>query len=146
MKLLTDELIKKRQKIESKIRNEIALNIEKKLQSQYKLQRSDYNLHDQVILPAIFMPTTRTKNIFDSKAKLRFHDGSCNPRLTQPPSIFQLPSLHEKTKATTVNLYELSKPPKHPSSAPVNWLQRLATASSSGRIVYTSPQAARLEN
>lgn len=111
MKILTDEMVNNRQKVENKIRKEIADKIHKNLASQYRLHRDlPYSTNDdkEIILPAVFMPTG---NLYSSNARSHFHDGSRNPRITQPPSVFQLPPLHENSQKSlsTLNLFELNR-------------------------------------
>jgi hypothetical protein len=49
-------------------------------------------------LPAVFMPYKTSNNVFNPKAHQYFHpSGYTDLRLTQPPSVFQLPPLPSKT-------------------------------------------------
>nr|CAB3262585.1 uncharacterized protein LOC100180644 [Phallusia mammillata] len=140
MKLLTEEMIAKRQQLDQRIRHHIAANIEKKLASQYKLQRADTTVRgplQDVSLPAIFMPS-RVGNVYNPRAHQYFHPTgtSGDLRLTQPPSIFQLPPLPDKAKMSVVNLFELSKNFENPNAA--DWLNRIASAHSRGSRVTTA--------
>lgn len=91
---------------------EIKEDIEKKLGGQHKLSQREEQMYDalkDVSLPALFMPT-KTGNIFNPRAHQYFHPtGSTEMRLTQPPSVFQLPPLSESNQISVVNLFELSK-------------------------------------
>jgi len=65
-----------------------------------RLQRGDGAIRgplQDVSLPAIFMPS-RVGSVFNPRARLYFHPAGTSGelRLTQPPSIFQLPPLPEK--------------------------------------------------
>ncbi|XP_078481741.1 uncharacterized protein LOC100180644 [Ciona intestinalis] len=140
MRMLTEEMIIKRQQLDARIRSRIASNIEKKLASQYKLQRSEKNFHgplQDVSLPALFMPS-KGGNVYNPRAHQYFHPTGTSGelRLTQPPSIFQLPPLPEKAKLSVVNLFELSKNFQHPATA--DWLTRIASAPSRGSRATTA--------
>jgi len=122
MKILTDEMVNNRQKIENKIRKEIAEKIHKNLASQYRLHRDvQYATNgDEIILPAVFMPT---RNLYSSRARSHFHDGSRNARITQLPSVFQLPPLHENSQKSlsTLNLFNLNRVSKsQPDQTSIN--------------------------
>ncbi|XP_053396911.1 uncharacterized protein LOC123552816 isoform X2 [Mercenaria mercenaria] len=102
-----------RHKIEliEKTRKEIQDDIEKKLAGQHKLSRRDQEMFEalnDVSLPALFMPFQRG-SVFNPRAHQYFHPtGSTELRLTQPPSVFQLPPL-SKNSSSILNLFELSK-------------------------------------
>lgn len=88
--------------------------LEKKLAGQNKLSRRDEGLYDamkDVSLPALFMPTENKKAaIYNPRAHQYFHPtGSSDLRLSQPPSVFQLPPLPPKSRMSVVNLFELSR-------------------------------------
>nr|XP_022292656.1 titin-like isoform X3 [Crassostrea virginica] len=88
--------------------------LEKKLAGQHKLSRAEEGLHDamrDVSLPALFMPTESKKaTIYNPRAHQYFHPtGSSDLRLSQPPSVFQLPPLPQKSRMSVVNLFELSR-------------------------------------
>jgi len=122
MKILTDEMVNNRQKVENKIRKEIAEKIHKNLASQYRLHRDvQYPTNgDEIILPAVFMPT---RNLYSSRARSHFHDGSRSARITQPPSVFQLPPLHENSQKSlsTLNLFNLNRASKsQPAQTSIN--------------------------
>lgn len=52
---------------------------------------------DDFCFPAVFMPYKSPNNVFNPRAHQYFHpSGSNDLRLTQPPSIFQLPALPTK--------------------------------------------------
>ncbi|XP_061169238.1 titin-like isoform X2 [Saccostrea echinata] len=88
--------------------------LEKKLAGQNKLSRKEEGLFDamkDVSLPALFMPTkTNNATIYNPRAHQYFHPtGSTDLRLSQPPSVFQLPPLPQKSRMSVVNLFELSR-------------------------------------
>jgi hypothetical protein len=66
-----------------------------------ELQRNpnlDSSQLDDLCLPAVFMPYKSPNNIYNPRAHQYFHpSGSNDPRLTQPPTVFQLPPLPSKT-------------------------------------------------
>lgn len=94
-----------------KTKREIQEDIEKKLAGQHKLSRRDQEMYEalnDVSLPALFMPFQRG-SVFNPRAHQYFHPtGSTELRLTQPPSVFQLPPLH-RNSTSVLNLFELSK-------------------------------------
>nr|XP_039254120.1 LOW QUALITY PROTEIN: uncharacterized protein LOC120331142 [Styela clava] len=148
MKMLTEEMIEKRHQLEGRVRKQIASNIEKKLASQYKLQRANNTIQgplQDVSLPAVFMPS-RTGNVYNPRAHLYFHPTgtSGDLRLSQPPSIFQLPPLPEKARLTVVNLFDLSKNFQQNSST--DWLTRIASAAQpkGSRATTAATRASRL--
>ncbi|PIK55327.1 hypothetical protein BSL78_07751 [Apostichopus japonicus] len=61
-----------------------------------------------VSLPAVFMPS-RTGQLYNPRAHQYFHPtGSLGQlRLTQPPSIFQLPPLPNKSRLSVLNLFDI---------------------------------------
>ncbi|XP_067674819.1 uncharacterized protein [Haliotis asinina] len=91
---------------------EIRDNLEKKLAGQHRLSKREEAMYDalkDVSLPALFMPF-RSGTVFNPRAHQYFHPtGSTDLRLTQPPSMFQLPPLTKHNqKLSVVNLFELS--------------------------------------
>ncbi|XP_071114202.1 uncharacterized protein [Haliotis cracherodii] len=87
-------------------------NLEKKLAGQHRLSKREEAMYDalkDVSLPALFMPF-RSGTVFNPRAHQYFHPtGSTDLRLTQPPSMFQLPPLTKHNqKLSVVNLFELS--------------------------------------
>ncbi|KAH3736148.1 hypothetical protein DPMN_042710 [Dreissena polymorpha] len=106
-----DESYRHKLELIEKTRREIQEDIEKKLAGQHKLSRHDREMYEalnDVSLPALFMPFQRG-SVFNPRAHQYFHPtGSTDIRLTQPPSMFQLPPLH-KNSSSILNLFELSK-------------------------------------
>lgn len=66
---------------------------------QHRLDTKNINdkILDDFCLPAVFMPHKSINNVFNPRARQYFHSSGANIRLTQPPSIFQLPSLPSRT-------------------------------------------------
>ncbi|XP_074624211.1 uncharacterized protein LOC141882156 [Acropora palmata] len=104
----------------SKYRQELGEKTRKVVQERYELQMAVQNrlarsddcdaLGDtDVCLPAVFMPT-RSGHVYSPKAHSYFHPpGSSEGRLTQPPSIFRLPSVTPESQVSVLNLFEISK-------------------------------------
>lgn len=92
-------------------KREIQEDIEKKLAGQHKLSKRDQEMIEalnDVSLPALFMPFQRG-SVFNPRAHQYFHPtGSTELRLTQPPSVFQLPPIN-RNSSSVLNLFELSK-------------------------------------
>ncbi|XP_056014188.1 uncharacterized protein LOC125673462 isoform X4 [Ostrea edulis] len=105
---------KHQQENQEKTMKTIQEELEKKLAGQNKLSRKEEGLYDamrDVSLPALFMPTkTNNATIYNPRAHQYFHPtGSSDLRLSQPPSVFQLPPLPQKSRMSVVNLFELSR-------------------------------------
>ena len=107
MEMFREESFKHHQKLKEKINEEVGKEIEKKLASSYKLDTSqkEGNVPNEVCLPALFMPT-KSRNLYTPKARSYFHAfGTVSGRITQPPSILQLPRL-QNDNADIVGIYE----------------------------------------
>lgn len=111
LQLYEEETRQHKQDLSERTLNDIKENLEKKLAGQHKLSHREEQLWDalkDVSLPALFMPF-KSGNIFNPRAHQYFHPtGATEVRLTQPPSVFQLPPL-PNSKVGVVNLFELSK-------------------------------------
>lgn len=104
----------------SKYHQELGEKTRKVMQERYELQMAVQNRlaysddpetqgDTDVCLPAVFMPT-RTSHVYSPKAHSYFHPpGSSESRLTQPPSIFKLPSVPSESQVSVLNLFEMSK-------------------------------------
>lgn len=80
--------------IEKYVSQEAAI-IEQQMAVQHRLDTNNYNdkpLED-FCLPAVFMPFKSVNNVFNPRARQYFHASGTDIRITQPPSIFQLPAL-----------------------------------------------------
>ncbi|XP_064617866.1 uncharacterized protein LOC135481989 isoform X2 [Liolophura sinensis] len=110
------ETQKHRQALSDKLWQEVSKDIEQKLAGQHKLsERQAPDALEDVSLPALFMPF-RTGNVFNPRAHQYFHPkGSSHMRLTQPPSVFQLPPLPQN-KLAVLNLFNLSSNFQQPPS------------------------------
>ncbi|KAJ8032500.1 hypothetical protein HOLleu_26044 [Holothuria leucospilota] len=113
LELFTEESQKRRQQLTEKTRKEIQDRLEKQLAVQYKLslpKGSRRAMLKDVSLPAVFMPS-RTGQLYNPRAHQYFHaTGSLGQlRLTQPPSIFQLPPLPNKNRMSVLNLFDIRK-------------------------------------
>ncbi|KAK7108804.1 uncharacterized protein [Littorina saxatilis] len=110
--LFEEESKARKQELNERTLREIKESIEKKLAGQHKISKREEQMYDalkDVCLPALFMPT-KTGNVFNPRAHQYFHPtGTTEVRLTQPPSVFQLPPLPHNNKISVVNLFELSK-------------------------------------
>ncbi|GFS13776.1 histone-lysine N-methyltransferase SETD1B-A-like [Elysia marginata] len=111
LRMYEEETRQNKQDLSERTLNDIKENLEKKLAGQHKLSHREEQLWDalkDVSLPALFMPF-KSGNIFNPRAHQYFHPtGATEVRLTQPPSVFQLPPL-PNSKVGVVNLFELSK-------------------------------------
>ncbi|XP_059166381.1 uncharacterized protein LOC131948723 isoform X2 [Physella acuta] len=111
LRLWEEESKQHKEELNEKTFKEIRESLEKKLAGQHKLSRNEEMFYDalkDVSLPALFMPYKRG-NVFNPRAHQYFHpSGSTEVRLTQPPSVFQLPPL-PLNKLQVVNLFELSR-------------------------------------
>ena len=69
-------------------------------------------LYTDVTLPALFMPTSCTKNlVYTPRAHQYFHPpGSHETRITQPPAVFKLPTLHMGVR-TSISFLSPGGPP-----------------------------------
>ncbi|KAK3096492.1 hypothetical protein FSP39_000692 [Pinctada imbricata] len=115
-----EEASKRRQEeVYERTMRQVKEDIEKKLAGQHKLSRKEEEAYDamkDVSLPALFMPT-KMNAVFNPRAHQYFHPtGSTDVRLSQPPSVFQLPPLPHKSvsfcrlkRMSVVNLFELSR-------------------------------------
>ncbi|CAL1543054.1 unnamed protein product [Lymnaea stagnalis] len=111
LKLWEDESKQHKDELNEKTLKDIKDSLEKKLAGQHKLSKDEEKIYDalkDVSLPALFMPYKRG-NVYNPRAHQYFHPtGATEVRLTQPPSVFQLPPL-PNSKFPVVNLFELSK-------------------------------------
>ncbi|PVD29205.1 hypothetical protein C0Q70_11802 [Pomacea canaliculata] len=114
LRLFQEESKIHKQELSERTLKELKDSLEKKLAGQHKLSKQEELVYDalkDVSLPALFMPL-KTGNIFNPRAHQYFHPtGTTDVRLTQPPSVFQLPPLpsNNRQKLPVVNLFELSK-------------------------------------
>uniref|UniRef100_A0A2C9LC74 Uncharacterized protein n=1 Tax=Biomphalaria glabrata TaxID=6526 RepID=A0A2C9LC74_BIOGL len=111
LRLWEEESKQHKDELNAKTLKDIKDNLEKKLAGQHKLSKHEEQIYDalkDVSLPALFMPYKRG-NIYNPRAHQYFHPtGASEVRLTQPPSVFQLPPL-PLNKVPVVNLFELSQ-------------------------------------
>lgn len=116
MEYFTQTSLSKQQDLVMKIRDEVKSHTESAMATQHRLSRRatsadsvDSGINEatqDLSLPAIFMPN-KTGLVYSPKANRYFHPpGSKEPRLSQAPSVFQLP--HPK-KAPVLNLFDLSQ-------------------------------------
>ncbi|RMX45613.1 hypothetical protein pdam_00010592 [Pocillopora damicornis] len=119
--LFNENSSKYHQELTDKTRRAIQERYELQMAVQNRLSHAEEEKEDtDICLPAVFMPT-RTGHVFSPKAHSYFHPpGSSEGRLTQPPSMFKLPSVPseavssskeftEITQVSILNLFELSK-------------------------------------
>ncbi|CAF0948780.1 unnamed protein product [Adineta steineri] len=98
-----------RHQLTAKIERETALANERQLKVQHRLNSSHQNnAYDDLCLPAVFMPT-HSGHVFNPRAYQYFHPiGTTDSRLTQPPSIFNVP-LQASRSISVLNLFELTR-------------------------------------
>ncbi|XP_062517847.1 uncharacterized protein LOC134193075 isoform X2 [Corticium candelabrum] len=102
------ESARRQEELTHRIRTEVAEVCEKQMASLHRLdtrarQRTEYS---EVCLPALFMPT-KTRNVFTPRAHSYFHPMGSMLRITQPPSVFKLPSI--PGHIATLNLYNMGQ-------------------------------------
>eukprot|EP00112_Aurelia_sp_Birch-Aquarium-sp1_P002108 Seg123.3 transcript_id=Seg123.3/GoldUCD/mRNA.D3Y31 product="hypothetical protein" protein_id=Seg123.3/GoldUCD/D3Y31 len=108
MEMFKEESTKHHQKLKEKINEQVERDLERKLASQNKLDAAPTNgiIQEEVSLPALFMPS-KTRNLYTPKARSYFHAfGTNRDRLTQAPSILQLPHLKTNHNADVIGIYE----------------------------------------
>ncbi|XP_033101455.1 uncharacterized protein LOC117104681 [Anneissia japonica] len=113
LKLFNEESIRHQQELADRVKEEVRCVIEQQLAGQYKLstpatQASD--LEKDVCLPAVFMPT-KTAQLYNPRAHSYFHPSGSTGRLrlTQPPSMFQLPPLPSNNRMSVINLFDIRR-------------------------------------
>jgi hypothetical protein len=124
-----EERVKQRRReLCDRSREQVSDSIERRLATEYKLSPAhnmtaghdgiDQTSTQDVSLPAVFMPTkVRDLNVYNPRAHQYFHaTGSSRVRLTQPPSIIQLPPI-PKTTLSVVNIFDISRNFKRTGSA-----------------------------
>ena len=100
LKLFSDKSSAHHKEIIDKYMNEEAYIREQQMAVQHRLdnQTDGANKLDDFCLPAVFMPYKSPNNVFNPRAHRYFHPtGSNDVRLTQPPTVFQLPPLPSKS-------------------------------------------------
>ncbi|ELU08059.1 hypothetical protein CAPTEDRAFT_227737 [Capitella teleta] len=102
--LMAQQGQEKSEKIEQCLAGEYKLKIEANDEDEM------FNALQDVSLPAVFLPTKgKDLSIYNPRAHQYFHPtGSSGARLTQPPSMLQLPPL-PKNRLAVVNLFDLGK-------------------------------------
>lgn len=124
MEVFAREAMRKQAALSERIRREIADKCERCLALHHRLSLTGQTAEEtgmaDVCLPALYMPTP-LRHTYTPRAHQYFHpSGTSSHRVTQPPSIFQLPALTlPQTKATTVNLFQLNEQftgPTHPAA------------------------------
>ncbi|KAK2173881.1 hypothetical protein NP493_843g01017 [Ridgeia piscesae] len=114
LKKYEEEALQRKQELAEKTYKEVSEMIEKKLAGEFKLcsglEDDMCDVVKDVSLPAVFMPTRGTNvNIYNPRAHDYFHAmGAGTMRLTQPPSMIELPPL-PKNKLPVLNLFDLSR-------------------------------------
>ncbi|XP_077994799.1 uncharacterized protein LOC144448429 [Glandiceps talaboti] len=116
MKNYQEDKVKHHRDLIERTQSEIQQNLERQMAGQYRLAHSAGDLPigsdpaEDVCLPAVFMPT-RTGQLYNPRAHHYFHpSGSLGSfRLTQPPSMFQLPPLPNKNKLSAVDLFDIRR-------------------------------------
>ena len=108
MEMFKEESTKHHQRLKEKINEQVERDLERKLASQNRLDTAPTNgiIQEEVSLPALFMPS-KTRNLYTPKARSYFHAfGTNRDRLTQAPSILQLPHLKADHNADVIGIYE----------------------------------------
>lgn len=116
MEYFTRVSLSRQQDLVMRVRDEFKSHAESAMATQHRLSRRvtsadsiDSGINEatqDLSLPAIFMPK-KTGLVFSPKAYRYFHPpGSKEPRLSQAPSVFQLPHM---SSAPVLNLFDLSQ-------------------------------------
>ncbi|XP_022079118.1 uncharacterized protein LOC110973027 isoform X2 [Acanthaster planci] len=113
LKLFSEESEIRRRQLIERTKSDMEDRIVKQLAGQYRINlqnESNADASKEVCLPAIFMPT-KTGQLYNPRAHSYFHPtGSLGQlRLTQPPSMFQLPPLPNKNRVSVINLFDIRK-------------------------------------
>ena len=116
MEYFTRNSLSRQQDLVMRVRDEVRAHAESAMATQHRLSHrvtsadsADSGINEatqDLSLPAIFMPK-KTGLVFSPKACRYFHPpGSKEPRLSQAPSVFQLPHM---SKTPVLNLFDLSQ-------------------------------------
>ncbi|KAL5249075.1 hypothetical protein ACHWQZ_G018046 [Mnemiopsis leidyi] len=116
MEYFTRTSLSRQQDLVIRVRDEVRSHAESAMATQHRLSQrvtsadsADSGINEatqDLSLPAIFMPK-KTGLVFSPKAYRYFHPpGSKEPRLSQAPSVFQLPHM---SKTPVLNLFDLSQ-------------------------------------
>eukprot|EP00794_Sanderia_malayensis_P000339 gene339-972_t len=113
MEMFQEASSKHHQQLKEKFNSTTEKEIVKKLATQNRLDTAsshqDLQMEKDVCLPALFMPS-KSRNHYSSKARSYFHAfGTRDGRVTQPPSILQLPRLKSAPNVSeVVGTYEVT--------------------------------------
>ncbi|XP_064423121.1 uncharacterized protein LOC102347858 [Latimeria chalumnae] len=112
MKVLNENSQRNKQRVIEKLQSKISQNLERQLSDQKRLQQSlnpSTDNTDEVCLPALFMPT-KLSQVYTPKAHLYFNPTGSTGflRLTQPPSILNLPPIGARNKLPVLSLMNSS--------------------------------------
>ena len=116
MEYFTRSSLERQKNLVMRVRDEVRCHTESTMETQHRLSKritsadsADSGINEatqDLSLPAIFMPN-KTGLIFSPKAWKYFHPPGCKePRLSQAPSVFQLP--HTR-RTPTLNLFDLNQ-------------------------------------
>ncbi|XP_074662984.1 uncharacterized protein LOC141915380 isoform X3 [Tubulanus polymorphus] len=113
LRIYKAESIKHKKHIENERSKHVSEGLERKLKAEHKLrEKSEDDIYDtmkEVTLPALFMPYKIQSGVFNPRTHHFFHPaGTVTTRLTQAPSMLELPPLGEN-KLSVLNLFDLSK-------------------------------------
>ncbi|XP_071792305.1 uncharacterized protein [Asterias amurensis] len=127
LKLFSEESDIRRRQLIERTKSDMEDRIVKQLAGQYKLSLDNEGTiaaDKEISLPAVFMPT-KTGQLYNPRAHHYFHPtGSLGQlRLTQPPSMFQLPPLPNRNKISVLNLFDIQKNfERHRAGEAGDWL------------------------
>ncbi|XP_071943161.1 uncharacterized protein [Antedon mediterranea] len=113
LKLFNEESIRRQHELVERVKEEVSQVIERQLAGQYRLSAPVTRAADlgkDVCLPAVFMPT-KTAHLYNPRAHSYFHPSGSSGRLrlTQPPSMFQLPPLPPNNRMSVINLFDIRR-------------------------------------
>lgn len=100
MRLFNEKSYLHQKEIIEKYVSQEAEIIEQQMAVQHRLDTNTDKYNNEPLedfcLPAVFMPFKSSNNVFNPRARQYFHPPGADIRVTQPPSVFQLPPLPSK--------------------------------------------------
>ncbi|XP_035664844.1 uncharacterized protein LOC118408275 isoform X2 [Branchiostoma floridae] len=146
LKFQTAESIRRQAELYDKTRRMVEEKYLRQMEGQHRMTNPeplDQQLED-VCLPAVFMPT-KTGHIYNPRAYQYFHPNGLSgeiARLTQPPSVFQLPPLANRHRLSVMNLFDLSQNFQSKGS---DWLSNIPAYRSTSQTPFPMTPAPTVE-
>ncbi|XP_078663115.1 uncharacterized protein LOC144906581 isoform X3 [Branchiostoma floridae x Branchiostoma belcheri] len=146
LKFQTAESIRRQAELYDKTRRMVEEKYLRQMEGQHRMTNPEpleQQLED-VCLPAVFMPT-KTGHIYNPRAYQYFHPNGLSgeiARLTQPPSVFQLPPLANRHRLSVMNLFDLSQNFQSKGS---DWLSNIPAYRSTSQTPFPMTPAPTVE-